>query len=349
MTAAPPTSAADRRSSPNPLVAAVDLGGTKTTAALVAADGEIVSRRTVPTPAAAGPAAVLDVVVDLIDQVAAAVPDGGAEPPGAVGIGAAGLIDVDHGTVVSATDTFPGWPGTAVGPEVSARLEVRWGRTVAVHVQNDVDAHGAGEAWRGAGQGCRSVLLVTVGTGIGASVLLDGAPRHGAHWGGGEIGHVPVPGAEGLRCPCGRIGHLEAVAAGAAVARRYREQTGVDLAGRQVVERAGARDHIASALVQQAGEALGRALAGQVTVLDPELIILGGGFTGAGPLWWQSVEQTLRAELVDLLADVPMVPAQLGADAALLGAARSALGSAALPSANTVEEGADTVEGRSLW
>lgn len=299
---------------------AVDLGGTKTTAACVSAAGEVRGARTVTTPAADGPRAVLDAVVTLIGQVTAAEPT----PITAVGIGTAGLVDVDRGVIVSATDAMPGWAGTTVAGHVSSQLAADWGHPVAVHVQNDVDAHAAGEAWKGAGCGRRCMLMVTVGTGVGASVVLDGTPRYGSHWGGGEIGHMPTPGAEGLRCGCGRLGHLEAVAAGPAVAQRYRQLTGQSVDGREVVARSRHGDATAVRLVTESATALGRALAGQITVLDPDVVVIGGGFAAAGRQWWRSMLATVQAELIPVLQRVAIVPAALGADAALLGAARAA-------------------------
>lgn len=308
----------------------IDLGGTKTTAALVDPDGQVLGRVSLATPALDGPAAVLDAAA--VAATAVVEQSGGAPGTtrgvGAVGIGTAGLVDVSTGTIVSATDVLPGWPGTPVGTGLTDRLGRRWGRPVRVVVQNDVDAHGAGEAWLGAGAGCTALLLVAVGTGVGAAVVLDGTPRRGAHGAGGEIGHVPTPGAGGRLCSCGRPGHLEAVAAGPAVARRYLELTGDPVDARTVAARAGVGDPAAAEVVREAGNALGRAIAGQVTVLDPDLVVLGGGFAGAGPLWWEAVESTLRGELIDVLSGVALLPAQLGADAALLGAARSVLAGA---------------------
>lgn len=301
-------------------VVAVDLGGTKTTAALVTPTGAISARHTVPTPAAAGPSAVLDAVAEVVDHVSTEA----TAPVRKVGVGSAGLVDVDTGTIVSATNAMPGWAGTALGAELVARLRSRWGHSVRVHVQNDVDAHATGEAWKGAARGRSCVLMVTVGTGVGASLVLDGKPRYGAHWGAGEIGHVPTPRAEGLRCACGRLGHLEAVAAGTAVARRYQASTGIVADGEQVVALSLRGDVTATRMVTDAAVALGQAIAGQVTVLDPDIVVIGGGFANAGPLWWAAMDDTVRSELVPVLQAVEIVPTSLGADAALLGAARAA-------------------------
>ena len=176
------------------VVIGVDLGGTKTAAAAVSRDGGVGPLRTVPTPAQAGPGPILDAVAGLVREVAA----GAGGPVLGLGVGTAGVVDVTTGTIVSATDAIAGWTGTDVAGGLRGRLaDLALG---GVHVENDVDAHAAGEAWRGAAAGLPSVLMVAVGTGVGGAVVLDGRPLRGAHHVAGEIGHLPTPGAEGLRC-----------------------------------------------------------------------------------------------------------------------------------------------------
>jgi glucokinase len=316
------------------VVVGVDLGGTKTAAATVAADGTLGPVRAVPTPAAGGPDAVLDAVAGVVREVVAALP--GAARLRGLGVGTAGVVDVGRGVIVSATDTLPGWPGTDVASGLRRRLADLAvlapegppgdGTALPVFVENDVDAHAAGEVWLGAATGARSALLVAVGTGVGAAVVLDGRPLRGAHHVAGELGHMPVPGAELLRCPCGRTGHLEAIGAGPAIHRRYLALGG-DAASpdtRDVVARAAAGDELATSVVRDAAEAVGRAVAGVVTVLDPEVVVVGGGLAGAGDLWWSALEDALRAEVVDVLADLPLRRAALGNEAAIVGAARGA-------------------------
>ncbi|MFE5338459.1 ROK family protein [Isoptericola sp. NPDC056573] len=312
------------------VVVGVDLGGTKTAAAVVDAAGRAGPVRATPTPAQDGPDAVLDAVAALVADVARAA----GEPLRAVGVGAAGVIDARRGAVVSATETFARWPGTDVAGGLRRRLgPLAAAAPLALTVENDVDAHAAGEAWRGAAAGARSALLVAVGTGVGGAVVLDGRPLRGAHHLAGEMGHMPVPGADGLRCACGRLGHLEAVAAGPAIHRRYRELGGdpASADARDVVARAAAGDGVAVGVVRAAGAAVGRAIAGVVTVLDPEVVVVGGGVAGAGELWWSALRDALRAEVVDVLAALPVVPAALGPDAAIVGAARGAWRAVAAP------------------
>lgn len=293
-------------------IVGVDLGGTKTSAAVVSGDGEVGAVSTVPTRAADGPDTVLDQVAEAVRRAVA-----GGRVTG-VGVGAAGAVDARSGTIVSATDVFPGWVGTNIAAGLRARLG-----EVPVTVRNDVDAHALGEAWRGAGAHHSSMVMVAAGTGVGGAVILDGVLRTGAHHIGGEIGHIPIPGAEGLVCACGRVGHLEALAAGPAIHRRYLALGGsTDLADtRAVVAAAENGDELAHRVVIDAAVGLGRAIAGVVTTLDPDIVVVGGGLAQAGPLWWQAMEAAVRAELVAGLEDLPIVAATLGQSAAIVGAA----------------------------
>ena len=293
-------------------VAAVDLGGTKTSVCLVdraGATGPVLTR---PTPAQEGPGAVLLQVADLVRESA-----GGHRLAG-VGIGTAGVVDARTGQVVSSTDAIRDWAGTPVADRLRAHLGV------PVAVDNDVNAHAAGEVWRGAAAGASSVLMVAVGTGVGAAVVLDGVPLRGAHHVAGEMGHVPAPGAAHLRCPSGRPGHVEAIASGPGLLRHFHALGGdPDVAEtRGVVAAAGADDRVAVRAVHDAARALGQCLAGVVTVVDPEVVVVGGGLASAAGGWWDTMETTLRAEVIDVLAALPVRRAALGATAPLVGAAR---------------------------
>ena len=158
------------------------------------------------------------------------------------------------------------------------------------------------------------------------AAALEGA-KIGAHYVAGEIGHVPAPGAENEMCTCGRRGHLEAIAAGPQIHRRYLAAGGdPEVANAfEVEQRADSGDPIASLVYRDSAIALGKVLAGVVAVLDPERVVLSGGLARAGELWWAPLRETFRAELIDPLADVPLVRAELGTNAPIIGAARGAL------------------------
>ncbi len=291
----------------------VDLGGTKISAAIVDADGELHAVTTLPTRAAEGPEVVLDQVAEAVRLAAAC-----GSPVNAVGVGTAGAVDPATGTIISSTDTFPRWVGTNLVTGLRERLG-----EVEVEVHNDVDAHALGESWRGAGAGKASMLMVAAGTGIGGALILDGVLRTGAHHIGGEIGHIPAPGAEGLTCTCGREGHLEALSAGPAIHRRYLASGGEETLSdtKQVMAAAAGGDELARRIVVEAAIGLGRAIAGIVTTVDPDVVVVGGGLVSAGMLWWKALTRALHGELVSGLQSIPVLPAALGQSAAIIGAA----------------------------
>ncbi|MFC8297886.1 ROK family protein [Micromonospora orduensis] len=290
-------------------VVGIDIGGTKTAAALVDRAGRVLERREAPTPARSGPEAVLDTAARLAGDLLGAT-------TGPVGVGTAGTVDPATGSIGYATDSLPGWTGTPVADALAARL----GRDV--RVINDVNAAALGECWAGAGQDRADVLLVAVGTGLGGAVIRDGRVEAGARGAAGEVGHLPAQGAERLRCGCGRYGHLEAIASGSGLAAAYAIETGTHVTGRTVAERAAAGDGAAQRVVERAGAVLGAALAGLVALLDPDAVLVAGG--AAGPLL-PAASAAYSAEVPAGWADVPLLPATLGVDAVLVGAARLAI------------------------
>lgn len=302
-------------------VAAVDIGGTKTTVALVDPRGEIVERATASTPGRVGGAAIVDLVAALTTSL---LDRHGASLRG-VGVGTAGVVDTSTGTIVSATDTLRGWIGMPLRSTLRAALGAYLEASAPISVQNDVDAHALGEYRFGAGREASSLLTVAVGTGVGGGIVLDGRSWNGGHHVAGEIAHMPTPGAEHLRCPCGRMGHLEAIGGGLGLVRHYRWLGGDSAVtdARAVAARA-ADDLIAERAIADAGAAVGRALAGAATLLDPEVIVVTGGVADIGPVWWHPMEAAFRASVIDALASVPVRPGALGADAPLRGAAASA-------------------------
>ncbi|HLS24763.1 MAG TPA: ROK family protein [Beutenbergiaceae bacterium] len=305
------------------VVVGVDLGGTKIAAAPVEPGGGVGTVRQLPTPARRGPAAVLDAVAALITQVAGPTSEASGRVRG-IGIGTAGVVHAGNGRILSATDALSGWAGTDVRSGIHSRVQDAFG-AVPVTVENDVDAHAAGEAWRGAAAGARSALLVAIGTGVGAALVLEGQPLRGAHHVAGEMGHLPSPEAAGLRCGCGRTGHLEAIASGPALHRQYLRLGGpADVPdAREVYQRAAAGEGLARQVLSTAATAAGRAIAGVSMILDPETVVVSGGLGQAGEWWWEPMIRAARDELIEPLADLDIRAAALGSRAAILGAART--------------------------
>jgi len=302
-------------------VIAADVGGTMIKAMVVAADGRVIRHARVPTAARGGGAAVLarleDVGARLIRDARAA----GAGPPAAFGLAVPGIVDEAAGVARSAANI--GWRDVPLAGQLGRRLGL------PVAVCHDVRAAARAEARFGPAAGAGDFLLVQVGTGIAAALVLDGRPYPGAHALSGEIGHVAVAG--GRRCGCGGTGCLETVASAAAVTRRYRELSGRRVTGAARVARlVTAGDPAARQAWGEAVSALAGALAWCQSVLDPGLMVIGGGLSRAGPV----LLEPLARELAGLLTvqRMPRLAASaLGDGAGCAGAALAARSVAGLP------------------
>jgi glucokinase len=287
-------------------VAGVDIGGTSTQVALFDPDLTVADRLEVPTPAAAGGGAMagaaLDAVRLLLDRTDARLLG--------VGVGAAGVVDAREGRILVASDSFRDWAGFGV----TAAFEEALG--VPAFLDNDVNAFLRGEATAGAVAGEPDVLGMTLGTGVGGALWLDGALYGGPHGAAGEIGHIP--GFGDLPCTCGGRGHLETLASGRAIAARYGERTGRELSAREV---AAASDPDALAVYEDAGTAVARALLVTAGLLDVTTVVIGGGVSRAWTLLEPSILRALATEPPVSGHPVRVVPSLLGGDAVAVGAA----------------------------
>jgi glucokinase len=284
----------------------VDVGGTKATVVRIDADGAVVARTRAATPA--------DDVPTLLETMRTAVAEVWAPDVGAIGVGAAGLVETATGRVRYAPNIA--WREVELDELLS-------GFDVPVLVDNDCTVAAFGELRAGAGRGVRDFLYVGVGTGIGGGIVSDRRIVHGAHGFAAEIGHVVVE-PDGVRCGCGVRGCWETVASGSALDRLGQERIGPDVTGRDVVEAARAGDAVARQIVEEVGSRLGEGIAGLVNVLDPAIVVVGGGAAvGAGDL----LLDPARARARDTIEggahrpEVPIVPAILGEDGAAIGAA----------------------------
>jgi glucokinase len=286
----------------------VDVGATKAVAVRVSPDGSVLARETVRTPAAdveAVSAATLEVARSVVDATAVTL-----------GIGAAGIVELGTGRLRYAPNIA--WRDVDLR-EVLAPLGLP---TV---VDNDCTAATVGELLAGAGHEASDFLYVGVGTGLGGGIVSDRQVRRGAHGFAGEIGHIIVePG--GVRCGCGNRGCWETVASGSAVSRLGKERLGVG--GHEVVTAAHGGDDAAIAVLAEVGTRLGEGIAGLVNVLDPAMVVVGGGAAlGAGDLMLDPARAAYSGavEAPEYRPAVPIVPAALGEDNVAIGAALWAL------------------------
>lgn len=303
---------------------ALDFGGTKLSAALiVAGEHHWRARQQVFSPPDADATADFETMVSLARDL---LNDQDGELA-AVGVSFGGPVNTDEGTVLL-SHHVPGWENVPLRDRLESAL------AVPVSVDNDANAGALGERRYGAGQGCQSLLYVTVSTGIGGGWIIDGQIHHGADSLAGEIGHMTVQ-PDGPVCTCGRRGCLEALAAGPAIARRAREaleptpEAGEtlrqlvaghlgDLTARHVSQAAATGDELAQQVLDDAAQALGFGVGCAITLMNPERVVVGGGVAKAGPRYFQHVRSAARTN-VPAGMRVDIVPAALGDDAPLWG------------------------------
>jgi len=301
----------------------VDLGGTKVFAVRAGSDGAVMAEAKAKTPVQGGPMAVVDAIVKAVAELGGA---GGGDDELPVGVGAPGVVDVERG-IVHAAPNLPGWTEPfGLGAALSEALGTR------VVVDNDVNVGTLAEHRLGAGQGASNMLGVFVGTGVGGGLVLDGALRRGPTGMTGEIGHV-VFRPHGRVCGCGGRGHVEAYAGRAGMERRARE---LEAKGHDTVltelakakrmtssvwaKALAAGDRVAIELLDEGVAALGQAIGGAVTLLDVDLVVVGGGLADRlGSSYVARVGQAARAQ-VFAGHRVEVVPAKLGDRAGALGA-----------------------------
>ena len=289
----------------------VDIGGTTVKLGLVSREGDLLDKREFPTFRDVG--ATFDDIAGHMRQVLDAFPD--CVCVGA-GVGVPGPV-VGQCRVVHCANL--GWMDVDIARELSGRADV------PVRVANDANLAALGECWQGGGKGCRNLVLFTVGTGVGGGIICDGRIIAGASGGGGEVGHMPVPFHTDWQCGCGKQGCLEVTASATGIiraARQYSPFKEMDkVNAKDVYDAAAAGDQNAQAVVKEAATALGYAAAAVSCVVNPEVILLGGGVSAAGSALLDPVEASFKANVLDACGNVRFALAQLGNNAGIYGGA----------------------------
>ncbi|WP_298578654.1 ROK family protein [uncultured Olegusella sp.] len=309
-------------------VIGVDIGGTKIACGIVLLSEDSVcveAVEKVPTEAKRGGKHVLATVIEQVKAAQTRARELGVTSVG-VGISSAGVVNPRNGDITFANDLMPGWGGTHLGAEVSARSGL------PCRVLNDVHAHALGEARRGSGRGMSSCLVVAVGTGIGGAYIERGTIMLGAHDEAGHIGHVACIAAAGVPCSCGATGHLEPIAAGPGIIEEFLRLGGSDtqadgspMDGAEIDRLAAAGDSAAKGAEERAGRALGEVLGSMCNMLDPACVILSGSVAQCGPDWSDAMHQAFMGQAMPPVQKTAIVSGELGGEAPIIGAAENFL------------------------
>jgi glucokinase len=299
-------------------IGVVDLGGTKVYSAIVDETGAIIGDDLRNTDAHEGPAAVTQRIVDSLRQAALPTRRALSELQG-IGVAAPGPVNPDTGHVISPPN-LPDWGHFPLGPSLASRLGL------PVVIENDANAAALGEYLAGAGVGAEALIYVTVSTGVGGGIILKGELYRGLDGAAGEIGHMIIE-PNGPLCNCAKRGCLEALASGTAIARDGRaalelgkapalqELTEGDpgLVTAELVAQAAAEGDVdAAAIITRAGTMLGLGLANLVNLLNPDVIVIGGGTTEIGAPFLGPAAETMRRNSFPLPGSrVQLLPARL--------------------------------------
>lgn len=311
-------------------VIGIDVGGTNLRGALVNADGKIINRMKIASDADKGIDAVIDNLVRLIKSI------GGGEVVSAVGFGIPGIIDFKNGIITQAPNicNVNNYP-------IRENLRARLGDDIPVIIENDANCAAVGEWWMGAAKDVGSLVIITLGTGVGGGIVLDGKLWRGADGMGGEVGHMTIY-PDGAKCNCGNYGCLESYSSATAVRRMVREAL-ADTASKtalrelvvdedpgripEVVMKAALEgDEAALGIWEHFGIALGIGMASLVNILNVEMIVIGGGVSEAWEMFIDRALAELKRRALRAPAErVSVMKSVLGDDEGIIGASYLAL------------------------
>ncbi len=306
----------------------IDLGGTYTKLALVDKKGKLFYRVTLSTASYEGKEALIDAiayeVVMILKKARLTLKD-----LLGVGVGVPGLVDFKRGFVYHLTNV-PGWRNVSLKKILEKKLKKK------VLIDNDVNLMAFGEYKFGAGGGAEDLVCITLGTGVGGGIIIDGKLYRGASFVAGEIGHMPLK-EEGLSCNCGSFGCLERyvgnrfiveeikgkIRAGEYSLIKKLVKNNLSLVTPEVISYAAKRnDKLAIDFWKEIGRRIGITLSGVINLLNPEKIIIGGGLANAGQILFKSIRDTVDERALPIpKRTVKIIKAKLGADAGIVGAA----------------------------
>ena len=304
-------------------VIGIDLGGTNLKAGLVDKGGKITHRLSIKTNYNADPQAISDQIFELIDEIIKEAHVKKSDIIG-VGLGSPGLIDKKGETIIFSPN-LPRWRNIPIKLLVTERF------SMPCVLENDANAAAWGEKWVGAGKDVNSLVMLTLGTGIGGGIVIDNKLWRGANNVAAEIGHMIIQ-MDGPKCSCSNNGCIEAYASATAMVRRFKEllKSGVssslkdsrEITAKMINDAAFQGDKASLDVIEETGRYLGIALVNVMHILNPEMIVLTGGMIGSGELLMNPIRQVTKQKAFEAsYKDTKIVFSQLGNDAGIIGAA----------------------------
>jgi glucokinase len=312
-------------------IVTIDLGGSKIALGIISDKYRVLAREHHPTLAEEGVDSVINRIISSVRQI---ITSGNIalSQLGGISLAAAGAIDSQRG-IMTLSPNLTGWHDVPLREIIRERLGIK------VWLINDADAAALGEHQFGAGTGVDNLIYLTIGTGVGGAIIIDGQLYTGACGSAGEIGHMTID-VNGPRCECGNVGCLETLASGKAIAREVKKRLSAGgrsslteaVAGKvenittEAVARAAQQsDDLATSVIKDVATYLGVGMVNLVNIFNPEMIVVGGGVAGMGDLLLEPARQLVKERAFPVsAAAVRIVTTELGNDAGLLGAAHFA-------------------------
>ena len=303
----------------------IDIGGTTVKCGLFTVKGELLEKWEIPTRTENNGAAILP---DVADTVLKKIQEKGLakEEIAGIGIGVPGPVN-EQGEVPGAVNLHWGYVNLAGDMEKMTGLRVKAG--------NDANVAALGEMWKGGGAGCQSIVMVTLGTGVGGGIINNGKIVTGAHGAGGEIGHIHVTDDVECNCNCGNHGCLEQVTSATGITylanRRLKKDDrpsmlrGGEVNAKTVFDAVKAGDDLAKEVAEEVGQYLGTELASVACVVDPEVFVIGGGVSKAGQIILDYIKKYYAQYAFMTCKQAGFALAKLGNDAGIYGAAKMLL------------------------
>ncbi len=299
----------------------LDLGGTNLKYALGTENAEIIIRYSKSSLADQSQEKIYGNMFSAVDQLLQEASEKG-EQVDAIGVGSPGCIDFKAGKLLGSAPNFEHWVNVAIKTKFEERFNLpTW-------VDNDANLMALAESRKGAGKNYETLLCVTLGTGIGGGLIINKKLYRGIHYSGGEIGHIIIE-YDGRPCNCGNRGCLEAYAAAPAMVERYRKKlkkTGVmfefeGLTTEFIFEKAALNEDLAKETINETCDFIGVGLASIANIIDPDMIIIGGGVAEAGTEFIQHIEQVVKQYTLKSIAKkLKVVKAELNLNAGIIGA-----------------------------
>ena len=304
----------------------VDVGGTTCKIGLFDNTGVILDKWEIKTNTENNGASILD---DIVASLEGKMADAGISKDDVEGIGIGVPGPVKNDSIVCQCVNL-GWGTFDVAETLSGKIGL------PVKVGNDANVAALGEMWKGGGQGCKNGVMVTLGTGVGGGVIINGSIIGGVHGAGGEIGHMKVSDTETDVCGCGKCGCLEQYASATGIVRLAKKalaessedsvlRNTESIEAKDVLDAFKSGDALAVRVMDEVGEKLGGALGIFAAVVDPDAIVIGGGVSKAGQPLINLIEKHYKKYAFSLCKDTPIVIASLGNDAGIYGAAKMVL------------------------